>query len=115
MFPSSLAVSSMHDIILAVPGVFHVGVDLQVHRQPLHPLLQRKVRGQALDRHGDQGRLLERVPVDADCVVRLVLDPCDPAVVGDVVGLRVKDALLARRLPLVPESPSVHLGQDKYS
>ncbi len=51
----------VHHLVLVVH--LGVGVHLEVHGQPLHPLLQREVGGEALDSQGQEGGLLQRVPV----------------------------------------------------
>jgi len=104
-----LTVAAMHEVMLPVQRVLHVGVNLQVHGQALHPLLEGEVGGKALDGERNEGGLLQGAPVNCDGVEGEVFDARDAALLGEVVGLGVDDALLVGGLALVPEGPRVQL------
>ena len=71
----------MHEVveITAFAAAPDIRVNLQVHGQPFDALLQGEIRRQALNGQGNEGRLLERTPVDADGVVGQILDAHDAA------------------------------------
>ena len=69
-----LAEGAVDGLVAAV--VVAVGVDLQVQRQTLHPLLRGEVRAQAVDRDEDLRREEEERGVNEGCVKGVCLSPC---------------------------------------